>query len=79
MEKITPEQFFADLIEFNKVSENRNKQDQRLGQYLCNKYQISTIEDIGNLFYKESYSDCLMIFEALYVSYGRSDGQGRTD
>ena len=73
MEKITPEQFFKDLIEFNKISENRNDKDQRLGQYFINKYHITNQEDIWNLFYKENFMECLAVIEANYVDYGRKD------
>jgi len=67
MEKITTTQLSNDIFEFGRVSENRNKQDQRFGQWFVNKYHILAPDDIHGLFYRESYIDCMKLITEHYV------------
>ena len=68
MKNISLTQFFKDIKEFDRVPRsNRNKDDQRLGQWLCNKYNITADDDVHALFYRENFDDCYTLWLIYYV------------
>ena len=75
MERITSTQFYKTLAEFNKVpGSNRNANDLRLGQFLCNFYGI--VGD-GTLFYTEDFNECVQLFAMTYMVSDESETADR--